>query len=75
MRSVPRKPLEDIPANPVGAEDWHVQVERKGKFVKLGGSEGSKSFAHGFLVGTQHANPDGPELRLCDSEGRTYLVV
>lgn len=74
MTRVPRKPIADIPANPVGAHDWHVQVERFGDFVKKGGSEGSKTFALGFLMGCRSGDQEGPELRLCDTQGRTFLV-
>ena len=72
--SIPSKPFPDILPHPVGAHDWHVQIERNGRFLKIGGSEGSRAFAHGFLVAWRLAHPEGPELRLCDAKGHTFLV-
>lgn len=74
LTRVPRKPIGGIEPNPVGAHDWHVQIERHGEFVKLGSSEGSKTFALGFLVGYMSGNPDYPELHLCDAAGRTFVA-
>ena len=71
------KPIEGIPPNPLGAHDWHVQIfnHRLERWITLGGSEGKRSYARGFMIGYSSANKGDRELRLVDREGFTYESI